>query len=219
MLNPEEGFRDRNVGTSAPTGSSSSAEGSAGSPALRWAYSESSEPMGRGVIKTATVSSVNEIEFDFPYRGSQRATLQLRVHPKYGKDVILSVERGQFLCRIDGCSVSVRFDQGKAQTFGALEPADHSSEYLFLSGYDRFLAGTLKSSRVYIEAQFFQQGSRVFEFNVAGLKNAAPATGGFSTSRGGPGAAAEAEARSWKTQANCEADGFVWRDGACHARK
>jgi len=29
----------------------------------------------------------------------------------------------------------------------------------------------------------------------------------------------EASARSWHTQAYCEKDGFVWRDGVCHAQK
>lgn len=29
----------------------------------------------------------------------------------------------------------------------------------------------------------------------------------------------EAEARSWHTQGYCEKDGFVWKDGVCHAQK
>lgn len=28
----------------------------------------------------------------------------------------------------------------------------------------------------------------------------------------------EAEAQSWRTQDSCEGDGFVWRDGGCHAK-
>ena len=68
---------------------------------LRWNYEESPDKMGRGAIKQAYISSLNEIEFDFPYREPQRATLQLRKHPKYGNDVILSIERGQFLCHLD----------------------------------------------------------------------------------------------------------------------
>jgi hypothetical protein len=28
----------------------------------------------------------------------------------------------------------------------------------------------------------------------------------------------EAEAQSWHTQHGCEADGFVWHDGGCHAK-
>jgi hypothetical protein len=29
----------------------------------------------------------------------------------------------------------------------------------------------------------------------------------------------ESKARSWRTQAYCEKDGYVWKDGVCHARK
>jgi hypothetical protein len=137
---------------------------------LRWNYQESPEKMGRGTIRAAFVNSINEVQFAFPYQGSQRATLQLRIHPKYGKDVILSVERGQFLCGLDGCSVAIRFDEGKPQTYNAAEPADHSTTYLFISNYDRFLAGLRKAKKVYIEAQFYQEASRIFEFDVGGLK-------------------------------------------------
>lgn len=136
----------------------------------QWVYQESPDKMGRGTIKTATVSSVNEVQFDFPYQGSQRGTLQVRNHPKYGRDVILSIERGQFLCGFDDCVVSVRFDRGKPQTYSAAEPADHSSTHLFLRNYDRFLAGLRKSKKVYIEAQFYQEASRVFEFDTAGFE-------------------------------------------------
>jgi hypothetical protein len=137
---------------------------------LRWEYEERSEQMGRGTVKLATVRSLNEVEFDFPYRGLQRATLQLRIHPKYGKDLTLEVEKGQFLCGFRNCQVSLRFDNGKAQNFSAVEPADHSTTMLFIRGYDRFLASARKSKKVYIEALFYQQGTRVFEFDISGLK-------------------------------------------------
>jgi hypothetical protein len=137
---------------------------------LRWEYEESAEKMGRGTIKRATVRSLNEVEFDFPYRGPQRAELQLRSHPKYGKDVILSIDKGQFLCGFRNCQVSVRFDNGKAHNFSAVEPADHRSTTLFLRGYDRFLVSARKAKKVYIEALFYQQGTRVFEFDISDLK-------------------------------------------------
>lgn len=137
---------------------------------LRWNYKESPDKMGRGTIKNATVNSVNEIQFGFPYQGSQRGTLQLRIHPKYGKDVILSIEKGQFLCGIDSCTVAVRFDQETAQAYSASEAADHRTTVLFLQNYDRFVGNARKSKKVYIEAQFYQEGARVFEFDITGLK-------------------------------------------------
>lgn len=137
---------------------------------LKWRYQEFSEPMGRGTVKQADVNSINQINFDFPYRGLQRGELTLRIHPKYGKDVILSIEKGQFVCGVGGCTVSVRFDQGKVQKYSAVEPADYSTTSLFLQGYDRFIAAAKKSKRVFIEAQFYQEGAQVFEFDIAELK-------------------------------------------------
>lgn len=137
---------------------------------LRWSYDESADKMGRGIIKTASIRSLNEFQFDFPYQGAQRAWLQLRVHPKYGKDVILRIEKGQFLCGINSCNVAVRFDQGTAQAYSASEAADHSTTILFLQNYDLFFGNARKSKKVYIEAQFYQEGARVFEFDIIGLK-------------------------------------------------
>jgi len=137
---------------------------------LRWQYDEFPDKMGRGIVKTAIVRSLNEVNFDFPYIGPQRATLHLRIHPRYGKDVIITIERGQFLCDIYNSQVAVRFDNGKAQNFKAVEPADNSTTALFIRGYDKFLSGARKAKKVYIEAQFFQQGTRVFEFDISGLK-------------------------------------------------
>ena len=136
---------------------------------LKWNYDESEDEMGRGKVKNAMVHSRNQIEFGFPYSGPQRAVLQLRKHPKYGRDVIIYIERGQFLCGIDGCSVQVRFGSGKPLAFRASGPTDHSTTVLFISNYDKFVGNTKKVGKVYIEAEFYQEGSKVFEFDVSDL--------------------------------------------------
>ena len=135
-----------------------------------WAYDEEPDKMGRGTVKRAWTTSLNKVDFDFPYAGEQYARLTLRTHPEYGKDVILSIDRGQFLCRFDGCSVLVRFDEGKAERYSAAEPADHSTTTLFISGFDKLVANAKRSKKAMIEAQFYQEGARVFEFAVEGLE-------------------------------------------------
>jgi hypothetical protein len=134
-----------------------------------WNYGNQTDTMTKKDMRFAIVKSLNEFEFDFPYQGAQRATLQLRVHPRYGSDVILAIERGQFHCGIDECDVQIRFGEGKPQTFSAGEPADNSSDTLFIRNYARFLTNLRKVDTVYIEASFFQQGIRVFEFDVRQL--------------------------------------------------
>jgi hypothetical protein len=140
-----------------------------------WTYHESQDDMGRGTIKTARMESVNRITFGFPYEGIQRARLTLRQHPAYGKDVMLSIDRGQFLCQIGGCQVLVRFDEAKPQPHSAVAPEDHRTTMLFIQGYETIVTKIARAKTLRIEAQFYQEGPRVFEFQVAGLTWAASA--------------------------------------------
>lgn len=135
-----------------------------------WVYEESADPMGRGTIKTAVVVSTNEVSFGFPYEGAQKAVLMLRRHPKHGKDIILKIEKGQFIVGVDGCTVEIKFDNGKPRTYWANEPADYDTTVLFIRGYDRFVAAARKAKKVSIEVGFYQEGQHVFEFNIPGLK-------------------------------------------------
>ena len=136
-----------------------------------WQYADQTDKMGRGTIKFANVSSLNEISFDSPNRGNQHGTLRLQAHPKFGKDVILMIENGQFICRPDGCQIAVRFDDGKPSNYNASLSSGSSDASLFIHrDYDSFVSSVRNAKKVYIEAQFFQQGTRVFEFDVSGLK-------------------------------------------------
>lgn len=137
---------------------------------LIWNYSESQDEMGRGHINIAMVKSLNKFEFDFPYKKPQRATLHLRKHPKYGDDVIVSIERGQFLCPISDCSVDVRFDDKKIQSYEVNRPTDHDTTIIFISDSSTFLKNLKTANHLRIEANFFHEGAHVLEFNVSNLK-------------------------------------------------
>ena len=135
-----------------------------------WVYQNYEDPMGRGNIHLATVTSTNSVEFDFPYTGSQHATLGIRKHPKYGNEIYLQIEKGQFLIGYDGKNFAVRFDEKPVMKFWAVESDDHSTTIAFIKGYDRFVRELKTAKTVRIEAPFFQEGSRVFEFDVSGFK-------------------------------------------------
>lgn len=138
-------------------------------PRPTWQYNQESDAMGRGTIRTAWLQSENLIVFDFPYNEPQRASLILRKHPKHGHDVMLRLERGQFVCGIDDCYVQVRFGTGKASAFKVLEPSDHSSNVVFISNVPRFIKGLKATERVAIEATFYREGNRTMQFNTAAL--------------------------------------------------
>jgi len=136
----------------------------------QWHYSRDKDPMGNGTTYWAMVKSSNTVSFDFPYSGPQRGTLTLRTHPRHGKDLILNIERGQFLCpSYDGCTVLVRFDDKKASRYSAASAADNSTETLFIRNYSRFAGEMLKAKQVRISADVYQEGSPVFEFDVSGF--------------------------------------------------
>jgi hypothetical protein len=138
--------------------------------ATKWIYDERQEAMGRGSIKHAMVISTNTVTFEFPY-GPQEAMFQLRTHPTWGKSLMLRLMRGHFLCHTfdDSCHVTVRLDGGKPQTFRAVGPDDHSTDTLFIQGYDQLLPQLRKAKKLQVEAMFYRDGRRVFEFDIAGL--------------------------------------------------
>lgn len=136
----------------------------------QWNYSEQEDPMTSAKTYWAAVRSTNQIELDFPYRGSQRATLTLRTHPRHGKDAIFSIEQGQLLCpSYEGCTVLVRFDEEPAVRYSANGPSDNSTETLFLDNYGGFAEKLLRAKRVRIAAEIYQSGAPVFEFDVSGF--------------------------------------------------
>lgn len=94
----------------------------------------------------------------------------LRMHGGYGKDASLFFKTAQFLCRRDACSVLVRFDDMAPKRFTAAQPSDHSTETLIISNYDTFVGALENARRVRIEAEFYQDGYHIVDFDVVGLK-------------------------------------------------
>lgn len=140
--------------------------------AAPWSYFQSDDPMSKGKTYQAVLLSSNTVSFDFPYSGPQNGKLMLRTDPKYGKDVIFSIEKGQILCpSYDECSVLVRFDEGKATTYSASGAADNSTETIFIRNYSRFSEQMMKAKRVRLSVNIYQEGAPVFDFDVSGFNS------------------------------------------------
>lgn len=135
-----------------------------------WDYSTRTDDMTGKPAKSATVTSTNTVSFDFPYAGAQHAQLTLRKHPRYGNDVILSIEKGQFMPGVSGVQVLVRFDDGPAVKFWAQGAEDNNTTTLFLGGYAKFVAAVRKAKVVRISTPVYHEGSPVFEFDVEGFE-------------------------------------------------
>lgn len=135
-------------------------------PKENWIYTSIPYSMGEGEIKQAYTESVNILSFGFPYDGLQRATLILRKHPQYGNDVILKIEKGQFLLGVNDGEALVRCDDGPAKTYKTTGPTDHSTEMIFISDYSTFVTTMKKAKKLKIQATIYNEGNQIFEFNV-----------------------------------------------------
>jgi len=137
--------------------------------ATKWVYSEYQDDMGRGTARIAKLVSSNTVHFGFPYKGETHATLRLRRSPNSEQAIMLTVERGQFLSTHTKDFVTVRFDDGELQKFTIGGPEDSTTNLRFIHDNGTFINQLRGAKSLKIEADFYQEGSQVFEFDVSGL--------------------------------------------------
>lgn len=135
-----------------------------------WEYTTNTDKVSGKPISHAIILSNNKFNLDFPYQGGTFGKLNIRKHPRAGRDVIFTINKGQLICGVSGCQISVKFDDKPAYKVGGTEAADHSSDILFLGSYDKLVRDLKASKKMVIEVTFYQQGGKVFEFNTANLK-------------------------------------------------
>jgi len=136
-----------------------------------WYYSTDVDKVRRGTSYFAKTTSTNSIHQNFPYDSDTTMTMTVRKTPAYGTDVILTISSGQMMCpSYDGCSGTVRFDDGSAERVEFNGPADNSSDTVFVVGAKSFIAKLKKAKKVVIEKTLYEAGNPQFEFDVSGLK-------------------------------------------------
>lgn len=134
--------------------------------AAGWDYESSSDKMTGKKSAQASVTADNQLDFGFPYKGTNRGYLVVRQHPQYGLDVIIAIDKGQMLCHTYDCKVSVKFDDAPPVRFGGNGPADHSSQSIFLEGAGKFIAAARKAKKILIQFNAYQNGAPVLEFST-----------------------------------------------------
>ena len=142
----------------------------ASSARTQWRYQFESDDMTGKRIDFAIVESTKSLKLGFPYQGENRGRLGVRQSPRHGTDVYLEIDKGQFVCGVSECAVLVRFDEQQPVRFTAVRPADHSSTMLFLSPAQRFIASAKKASTIRAQANIFQEGAPILEFNATALE-------------------------------------------------
>lgn len=136
-----------------------------------WRVDERTDPLTDETIKTACVTSQNQVYLSPPY-GPRGAQLCIRQHPKFGRDVYLTLDgSGQILCNsYSGCTIQIRFDDKAVQSFSGEEPSDNSSEMIFVANDTRFISAARSASRIRVQVEFYQNGIQTFDFPAKGLE-------------------------------------------------
>jgi RNA polymerase subunit RPABC4/transcription elongation factor Spt4 len=135
-----------------------------------WQYSEKDDTIHNAKIKFARTTSLNTLNFKFPYNGSQHGSLIVRKNYDGSKDAMLVIDKGQFMTSVLGGKALVRFDDSSSEEFQLLSPQDNSTTTVFFKYADNFIEKLSKSKKVYIQTSFYQEGNPTLEFNVEGLK-------------------------------------------------
>ena len=121
-------------------------------------------------MRFGVVSSINTVNFGFPYQGTQHGRLTVRNHPRHGHEVMFRVDKGQIPCSVTGCTVLVRFDESKPVRWQASGAVDHDPTVVFLDNTTQFRRRLATARRLRMELTFYTEGAHTFEFDVAGFR-------------------------------------------------
>lgn len=138
-----------------------------------WRYTETKDEMRNKTSYFASKTSNNTIELSFPYQGGSSILLMLRNHSEYGNDVMFNLSKGQFSCRIDGCNISVKFDDGNIEKYAVSEAESGPNDVLFLSGkknMKKFMDKLKSAKKMVIEFPIYDYGRAQFTFDTQGLE-------------------------------------------------
>jgi hypothetical protein len=138
-----------------------------GPGAAGWNYHNQNDETSGKPIKTAHSSSDTVHQLGFPYHGGTRGGLTLRQHPRWGTSIYFSTSNGQIMCSSYSCSVVIRIDDGRPFTVTGTEPADNSSDTVFLP--TSIIQKLKTAKRAVVSVTMFHEGERAFTFDVANL--------------------------------------------------
>jgi hypothetical protein len=114
------------------------------------------------VTQWACLDSEDRLQFGFPYSGGTTGTICLRKGPQL--DAYFKIDKGQIVCRVDGCEATLRVDGGQPFTMSGTESSDGDSRFMFFDSPSRILALAKKAKEIRVETLYFQEGSKTLTF-------------------------------------------------------
>ncbi len=141
-----------------------------GASRAKWTYSLSNDPADGADISLARIASDNSFAFLPPNDEPQFATLSIRDHPRYARQIYFEIERGSIICSsLAGCDIGIQFDDGPMETWRATRTGDFASNMIFIEGYEEFVPRLRTARIVRIRPEIFQQVAPLLEFDVGGF--------------------------------------------------
>jgi len=136
----------------------------------KWTFTEDEDKMTSKKKYYASIDANDELQLKFPYDGGSTPTLLIRY--KDGENnAILSVTKGQFISNVvDGESIKIRFDNDQPVSFNCSSPSDGSSNMLFINSTKKLMNKLKTSKKIIIQAEFYDNGLQLMEFDVDGFK-------------------------------------------------
>ncbi len=135
-----------------------------------WEYEDEEDKMTSKKIYMASIDANELLNLRSPYDGYVIASLTIR--KKAGiTDSYLTVTKGQFLANVvDEQPIKIRFDSTKAETYYCSAASDGDSRFLFINSPGRLIARLKKAKHMIIEAEMYDNGYQLMEFNTQGFK-------------------------------------------------
>lgn len=133
-----------------------------------WKYDVVEDKMTGEKTNFASLKSSNELNFDFPYDGGSIFDLTLR-KSKEGVDAMIIVDKGQFLTGISSKKGRVKFDDKEPVYYSYVGASDASADVIFIKNSQKFINEIKASKKMMFEAEFYQSGNQIIEFDVEGL--------------------------------------------------
>ena len=137
----------------------------------KWEYGQNKDELRNATTYKAMLSSNNSVNFGFPYESSFMY-LALRKDPKYGNDVVFTVN-GQFNSCYDGCKITVKFDDNNLETYRMVGSDGGRNDTIFIESQKSmkdFVSKLKKSKKLIVEASFYDHGKGQFTFDTQGLE-------------------------------------------------
>lgn len=138
-------------------------------PKTKWQFSEEIDKMEGTTTYFAELPSTNKINFKFPYKGGSTLSINLR-NKGAGNEVFLYLDKGQIMPSLMGeKSMKFKFDDENTIMYSYTTATGASNNYVFMAKEKEIINKLMKSKKVMIELEIFNEGMNVFEYDSEGL--------------------------------------------------